>query len=93
MSHKGDFTSMKATVLSAGDAMDALKSSNIIRPREFPSKTYLLMWVDSNIDPNNPDCQNTLRELSSVINNIIICTEPEQCIQYLHELDNVKRHF
>ena len=81
---------MKATVSSAGDAMDTSRFSNIIRPREFPSKTYLLMWVDSNIDPNNPDCQNTLRELRSVINNIIICTKPERCIQYLHDLDNEK---
>ena len=84
------FRLIKTTTSSENVAMDGPTSSNIVRPRKFLPETYLLMWVDSNIDPNNPDCQNTLRELHSVINHIIICREPEQCIQSLHELDNKK---
>jgi tetratricopeptide (TPR) repeat protein len=53
-------------------------------------QNFLLIWVDANIDQTNKDCQNTLKKLRSVVNDVNICTEPEQCIQCLKDIDKEK---
>ncbi|CAF4866076.1 unnamed protein product, partial [Rotaria sp. Silwood1] len=48
----------------------AKASSNIGRSRRRITQNYLLIWIDSNIDETNKDCQNTLAQLRSVINEV-----------------------
>ncbi|CAF1479740.1 unnamed protein product [Adineta steineri] len=65
----------------------AAASSNIRQPRQRMVQNYLLLWVDANIDQANKDCQNTLAQLKSVVNDVNVCTEPNQCIQVLKKID------
>ncbi|CAF4159663.1 unnamed protein product, partial [Adineta steineri] len=63
-------------------------SSNIRQPRQRMVQNYLLIWVDANIDQADKDCKNTLAQLKSVVNDVNLCTEPDQCIQTLNNVDN-----
>ncbi|CAF1342373.1 unnamed protein product [Adineta steineri] len=62
-------------------------SSNIRQPRQRTAQNYLLVWVDANIDQANKDCQDTLNQLKNVVNDVNLCTEPNQCIQVLNKVD------
>ncbi|CAF0957769.1 unnamed protein product [Adineta steineri] len=60
-------------------------SSNIHRPLQYMAQNYLLIWVDASIDEEKKDCQDTLTQLKNVINDVKLCTEPNQCIQVLNK--------
>ncbi|CAF1551476.1 unnamed protein product, partial [Adineta steineri] len=62
-------------------------SSNIRQPRKRIVQNYLLIWVDASIDQADKDCQNTLAQLKNVVNDVSLCTEPNQCIQVLNKVD------
>ncbi|CAF1178163.1 unnamed protein product, partial [Adineta steineri] len=66
---------------------NAAASSNICQPRQCMAQNYLLVWVDGSIDETNKDCQDTLAQLKNVINNVKVCTQPDQCIQVLNQFD------
>ncbi|CAF1553179.1 unnamed protein product, partial [Adineta steineri] len=63
------------------------KASYIRQPRQRITQNYLLLWVDASIDVTNKDCQNTLAQLKNVVNDVNLCTEPNQCIQTLNKCD------
>ncbi|CAF0766880.1 unnamed protein product [Adineta steineri] len=62
-------------------------SSNIRRSRQRTAQNYLLVWVDASIDETNKDCQDTLAQLKNVVNDVNLCTQPDQCIQVLNHFD------
>ncbi|CAF0812096.1 unnamed protein product [Adineta steineri] len=62
-------------------------SSNIQQLQQRMAQNYLLIWVDANIDEGNKDCQDTLTQLKNVVNDVKLCTEPNQCIQVLNRVD------
>ncbi|CAF1187052.1 unnamed protein product [Adineta steineri] len=62
-------------------------SSNIRQPRQRMAQNYLLIWVDASIDQADGDCQNTLAQLKNVVNDVNLCTEPNQCIDALNTVD------
>ncbi|CAF2847410.1 unnamed protein product [Rotaria sp. Silwood2] len=64
--------------------------SNTVQSRRRITQNYLLIWTDGNIDETNTDCQNTLAQLRSVVNEVTICTEPAQCIKCLNDMDDEK---
>ncbi|CAF5224588.1 unnamed protein product, partial [Rotaria magnacalcarata] len=45
----------------------------------------MVLWVDENIDSNNPDCKNTLAQLHIVINEVKQCTKWKECIEWLNK--------
>ena len=51
---------------------------------------FVLVWVDPNIDQPNKDCQNTLAQLQTIGNDVNIYTQPDQCIQFLNNINNEK---
>ncbi|CAF1348007.1 unnamed protein product [Rotaria sp. Silwood1] len=53
--------------------------------RRQMAENYLVIWVDGNINMENEDCQNTLAQLRSVVNDVNPCTTVEQCIETLQE--------
>ncbi|CAF4038337.1 unnamed protein product, partial [Rotaria sp. Silwood1] len=53
--------------------------------RRQMAENYLVIWVDGNINVENEDCQNTLAQLRSVVNDVNPCTTAEQCIDKLQE--------
>ena len=54
------------------------------------SQSYLLIWADSSSDEKKQDCQNTLRHLRSVVNEVHQLTTPAQCISVLKEMNKRK---
>ncbi|CAF0789093.1 unnamed protein product [Adineta steineri] len=55
--------------------------------RQRMASNYLLLWVDVSIDERKKDCQDTLTQLKNVVNDVKLCTEPNQCIQVLNKTD------
>ena len=53
-------------------------------------QNVLLIWLDSNIDNNSTDCQNTISQLRRTVNTINTFTDGEQCIHFLQNMDNEK---
>ncbi|CAF2075667.1 unnamed protein product [Rotaria magnacalcarata] len=62
--------------------------SNGVQPKHQRTQNYSLIWIDTDIDETNPDCQNVLVMLRSVVNNVIVCTEQTQCIKLLNDMDH-----
>ena len=56
------------------------------------SQSYLLIWTDSSFDEKKQDCQNTLRNLRSVVNEVHQLITPAQCVSVLNEM-NKRRAF
>ena len=46
-------------------------------------QNYLLVWLDANVTTSNEDSQHTLQQLRSVVNEINLFIEPEECISFL----------
>jgi tetratricopeptide (TPR) repeat protein len=53
-------------------------------------QNVLLVWLDNNIDNNSDDCQNTITQLRSVMNEINTFTDGEQCIQFIEKTTDNK---
>ncbi|CAF1488531.1 unnamed protein product, partial [Adineta steineri] len=62
-------------------------TSFVRQSRQRRATNYLLIWVDASIDQADKDCQNTLAHLKNVVNDVSLCTEPNQCIQALKKID------
>ncbi|CAM4808793.1 unnamed protein product [Rotaria magnacalcarata] len=78
---------VKSTVVGAASKT---ATSNDMRPRRRMVQNYLIIWIDGNINLNNCDCQNTLEQLRTVVNEVKLCTTPSQCIEILNEIDDGK---
>ncbi|CAF0727037.1 unnamed protein product [Adineta steineri] len=55
--------------------------------RERMAQNYMLVWVDASIDQTNNDCQNTLTQLRAVSNNVIMCNQPNECMQFFDKFN------
>ncbi|CAF3554837.1 unnamed protein product [Adineta steineri] len=60
-------------------------ASYVRQPRQRMPSNYLLVWIDTSIDQTNKDCKNTLAHLKNVINDVKLCTQPDQCVQVLKQ--------
>jgi hypothetical protein len=47
-------------------------------------QNVLLIWLDSNINEDNDDCQSTLAQLRRVINAVNIFTGGDECIEFIN---------
>ncbi|CAF2167062.1 unnamed protein product [Rotaria magnacalcarata] len=56
-----------------------------IQPIRRMTESYLVIWVDVNINSNNKDCQNIIQQLRAVVNEVEQYTTIEQCIHALME--------
>ncbi|CAF1350022.1 unnamed protein product [Rotaria magnacalcarata] len=70
--------------------MSGQKSTAAMPLRRRMAQNYLVIWVDGNIDESNDDCQNTLAQLRVVVSDVNVCTIPEQCVEFLNEIDDGK---
>ncbi|CAF5177074.1 unnamed protein product, partial [Rotaria magnacalcarata] len=70
--------------------MSGLKSAAAMPSRRRMAQNYLVIWVDGKIDENNDGCRNTLVQLRAVISDVNVCTTPEQCVEFLNEIDDGK---
>ncbi|UJR19637.1 hypothetical protein I4U23_022771 [Adineta vaga] len=53
-------------------------------------QNVLLIWLDSNIDENNKDYENTITQLRCVVNDLNIYTDGAQCIQFIETIKDRK---
>ncbi|CAF1237912.1 unnamed protein product [Adineta steineri] len=45
-----------------------------------------LVWLDSNIDANSDNCQNTITQLRHAVNDINTFTDAEQCLKFIRTI-------
>ena len=62
--------------------------SNPTRRRRL--QNYLLVWVDATIDESSTDCQHSLEQLHTVVNNVTILTELDACVHLLQSVKDEK---
>jgi tetratricopeptide (TPR) repeat protein len=67
-----------------------IASSHSIHPRQRMAHNYLLIWIDASIDDSKQDCQNTLAQLRSVVNDVKIFTQRDEGIDFLTEVEDMK---
>jgi hypothetical protein len=65
-------------------------SSDTIHLRRHKAQNFLLIWADAHIDQSQEDYRNTLTQLRNVTNDINIFTQPNDCIQFLKNIDKEK---
>ncbi|CAF1138025.1 unnamed protein product [Adineta steineri] len=53
-------------------------------------QNVLLIWLDHNIDDDNADCNNTIKQLKRVVNNLNTFTDDNQCIEFIQTINNNK---
>jgi tetratricopeptide (TPR) repeat protein len=75
----------RRTVITRGTA-----SSSTFNSRQRIVQNFLLIWMDVSMDPMNKDCQNTLTQLRSVVQDINVFTQPDECIEFLETVENEK---
>ena len=69
-----------------GAISGTVASSSTSRSWRSRSESYLLIWAYSSTDEKRQDCQKTLRQLRSVVNEVRTLTTPAQCITFLNEM-------
>ncbi|CAF1194029.1 unnamed protein product [Rotaria magnacalcarata] len=75
---------------TASRALGRTAKSDAISPRRRMFQNYLVIWVDGNIDEKNEDCRNTLAQLRAVVSDVNMCKTPQQCVEFLNEIDDGK---
>ena len=73
-----------------GAISGTVASSGTSQSRIRRLQSYLLIWADGNFDDTKKDCQNTLKHLRSVVNEVHVLATPMQCITFLNEMDKQK---
>ncbi|CAF0763082.1 unnamed protein product [Adineta steineri] len=66
---------------------DAVENQRIIMQR---MQNILLIWLDNNINENDADCSNTIKQLKCVVNNVYTFTDGEECVEFIKTIINKK---
>jgi tetratricopeptide (TPR) repeat protein len=66
----------------------SLTSSDTTAPRQQIISDVLLVWMDPRLDQSNKDCQNTVAQLKTVVNNVHMFTQRDESIDFLTDLKN-----
>ncbi|CAF3853068.1 unnamed protein product, partial [Adineta steineri] len=53
-------------------------------------QNVLLIWLDSNIDETNDDCQNTITKLRRAVNDVNTYTNSDQCLEFIKTIVDKK---
>ncbi|CAF0734419.1 unnamed protein product [Adineta steineri] len=53
-------------------------------------QNVLLIWLDNNIDDDNADYNNTIKQLKRVVNDVNTYTDGEECIEFIQTITNNK---
>ncbi|CAF0776354.1 unnamed protein product [Adineta steineri] len=53
-------------------------------------QNVLLIWLDNNINENNADCSNTIKQLKCVVNNVNTFKDSDQCLEFIQTINNNK---
>ncbi|CAF1211237.1 unnamed protein product [Adineta steineri] len=74
------------------EPVSGLSTSTIVNRRLNMQimQNVLLIWLDNNINENNTDCNNTIKQLKRVINSINTFTDGDQCVEFIQTMNNNK---
>jgi tetratricopeptide (TPR) repeat protein len=86
----GQKSKQKISTSSTTAVRTTTASSSVIHSTQRRAQNFLLIWVDANIDESKRDYQHSLVRLRSVVNDVNIFTKPDQCIQFLNDVENEK---
>ncbi|CAF2071001.1 unnamed protein product [Rotaria magnacalcarata] len=75
---------------TASSALGRTATSDAISPRRRMIQNYSVIWVDGSIEETNEDCRNTLAQLRAVVSDVKMCKTPQQCVEFLNEIDDGK---
>ncbi|CAF1367202.1 unnamed protein product [Adineta steineri] len=53
-------------------------------------ENILVIWLDNNINEKNTDCNNTIKQMKRVVNNINTFTDGEECIEFIQTITDNK---
>jgi tetratricopeptide (TPR) repeat protein len=79
-------SSVSKTSLSKTSIATTTASVHANHQRQRIAQNFLVIWIDANIDQSTQDCQNTLGQLQSVVNDINIFTKPDEAVDFLTEV-------
>jgi tetratricopeptide (TPR) repeat protein len=60
------------------------------RPNIRMVQNVMLIWLDSSIDKDNTDCQNTITQLRHTVNDVNTFTDGDRCIQFINTITTNK---
>ena len=69
---------------------NAATSPDVTSPRKRITQNFLLIWEDPGICKSNKDCENILMQLRSIVNDVQIFTQRDECIDFLTEVNDMK---
>ncbi|CAF4228257.1 unnamed protein product, partial [Adineta steineri] len=76
--------------ISSTGASNTTVTATAPSTRRRIAQNYLLFWIDASIDQTSKYCENTLAQLRTVVNDVTICTQPDECMQLLDSLNDEK---
>src|ERR1700728_362252 len=81
----------KSTITSSMDVVTtAPTSSGALHPKQRIVQNFLLIWVDASINESKQNCQHTLAQLRSVVNDIRIFVQWDEAIDFLTDVHDMK---
>ncbi|CAF0912554.1 unnamed protein product [Adineta steineri] len=92
MANNESVTSVQTNTLATAKHVSNF-SENAVENRRINMQriqNVLLIWLDNNINENNADCDNTIKQLKRVVNNINTFTDGEECIEFIQTITNNK---
>ncbi|CAF1211270.1 unnamed protein product [Adineta steineri] len=66
------------------------RATEIRRVNMQRMQNVLLIWLDNNINENNADCSNTIKQLKRVVNNVNTFTDREECFESILTVEDNK---
>jgi tetratricopeptide (TPR) repeat protein len=64
--------------------------SNRIHQRRRIIQNFLVIWLTADIDQSEQDRQSVLTQLRDIVNDVNIFTQPDECVDFLKNIDDIK---
>ncbi|CAF0972193.1 unnamed protein product [Adineta steineri] len=92
MGNKNATAATKFDIASHVKPVSDFSTSAIVNRRMNMQRmqSVLLIWLDNNIDDDNTDCSNTIKQLKRVVNNVNTFTDGDQCLEFIRTITNNK---
>ncbi|CAF3326144.1 unnamed protein product, partial [Rotaria socialis] len=81
---------IKKLLFSFQEKPKSTQLENTLSSRRRGIQTLWLVWLDSNIDETKDDCCRMITKLREIANTVNMFTDPDQCIQFLTDINDGK---
>ncbi|CAF1679284.1 unnamed protein product [Rotaria magnacalcarata] len=85
-----DKKNTKTFDFSKGSITATTASCITFRERRHIAQNFLLLWIDTDIDQSNIYFQTILAQLHSVVNDVNIFTQSDDCVDFLTEISDIR---